>query len=98
MLTGRQIREARTLLGINRSILANKVGRMTTRVIIRAEENEDEPILSAKQDEAIRQTLDRLGVEVGPHGVRLRAKDSETLEVRTGLGYLPRRDDPEMAN
>ncbi len=92
MLTGRQIREARTLLGINRSILAHKIGRMTTRVIIRAEENEDEPTLSAEQDEAVRQTLDRLGVEVGPHGVKLRARDIEVSKAVTGLGYLPVRD------
>ena len=71
MLTGRQIREARKLLGLNRSILALRVGRITTRVIMRAEESSDEPTLSPEQDALVRQTLERLGVEVGPHGVRL---------------------------
>ena len=45
MLTGRQIREARALLGLQRSILAKKVGRITTRAIMRAEESVDEPAL-----------------------------------------------------
>ena len=71
LLTGRQIREARTLLGLTRSVLAQKVGRIATLVIMRAEENEDEPTLSPEQDALVRQTLERLGVEVGPRGVRL---------------------------
>jgi ribosome-binding protein aMBF1 (putative translation factor) len=71
MLTGRQIREARKLLGLDRSVLAQKVGRITTLAIMRAEEHEDEPTLSPEQDALVRQTLERLGVEVGPDGVRL---------------------------
>lgn len=72
MLTGRQIREARTLLKLHRSKLAAKVGRMTTLVILRAEENEDEVMLSAEHAIAIRQTLERAGVEFSQEGVRLR--------------------------
>ncbi len=68
MLTGSQIREARTLLGINRRILAHKVGRMTTLVIIRAEEHEDEPTLSPEQNTAVRQTLERFGRRVRTAG------------------------------
>ena len=71
MLTGRQIREARKLLGLDRSVLAQKFKRITTLTIMRAEENEDEPTLSPEQDALVRQTLERLGVEVGPRGVRL---------------------------
>ena len=81
MLTGRQIREARALLGLKRSILAQKVGRITTLLIMRAEEIENEPMLSAEHDAAVRQTLERLGVEFGPLGPRLRAKDGEKSEV-----------------
>ena len=71
-LTGRQIREARVLLGLKRSVLAQKVGSLTTRVIMRAEEIEREPSLSVDQDAAVRRTLERLGIEFVPDGVRLR--------------------------
>ena len=72
--TGRQIREARTLLGLTRSVLAYKVKRITTLAIMRAEEAEDESTLTADQAAAIRQTLERLGIEFTsePPGVRLR--------------------------
>ena len=75
MLTGRQIREARALLGLTRSVLAMKVGRITTRVIIRAEESEDVPALSAEHDTAIRHALERAGIEFTPDGPRLRKKE-----------------------
>ncbi len=71
ILTGRQIRQARTLLGLNRSRLSSKVGCITTLVIMRAEENEDEP-LPIDQAVAIRTTLERAGVDFSPEGVRLR--------------------------
>ena len=74
-LTGRQIREARKLLGINRSKLATKVRRITTTVIIRAEEAEDEPIAPASHAIAIRQTLEALGIEFTVHGARFRQDD-----------------------
>ena len=74
MLTGRQIREARTLLGLNRSALAQKVGRITTLALMRAEENEDEGVLSPEQAIAVRRTLERLGIQftADPPAVRLR--------------------------
>ncbi len=75
-LTGRQIRQARELLGMNHSVLAQRTRCLTTLALRRTEESEDEATLSAKQDVAVRRTLDRLGVEVGPHGVRLRVKDT----------------------
>ena len=43
MRTGRQIREARKLLVVKRIILAQKVARIATRVVVRAAEIEDEP-------------------------------------------------------
>ncbi len=72
--TGRQIREARTLLGLKRSVLAYKVKRITTLAIMRAEEAEDDSTLTADQAAAIRQTLERLGIEftTDPPGVWLR--------------------------
>ena len=70
-LTGRQIREARKLLGLQRSRLASKVGFITTLVILRAEENEDRP-LPIEQATAIRRVLERAGIEFGLEGVRLR--------------------------
>ena len=70
-LNGRQIRDARLLLGLSRSKLALKVGRMTTTVIIRAEKAIDEPV-PAENASVIRQTLERLGIEFTAHGVRLR--------------------------
>ena len=74
MLTGRQIRAARTLLGLTRSVLAQKVGRITTLVIMRAEENEDEPVL-AEHDAAIRAALERAGIKFTPDGPQLRTKE-----------------------
>ena len=72
--TGRQIRGARTLLGLKRSVLAYKIKRITTLSIMRAEEAEGELTLTADQAAAIRQTLERLGIEftTDPPGVRLR--------------------------
>ena len=75
MITGRQIREARKLLGLTRSKLATKVRRITTTVIIRAEEVEDEPVVPPSHAIAIRQTLEALGVEFAPDGPRMRKAD-----------------------
>ena len=76
-ITGRQIRQARTLLGLTRSQLASKVKCLTTLVIMRAEDDEDEPIASPEHAAAIRRTLERSGIEftVYPPGVRLRNTD-----------------------
>ncbi len=74
-ITGRPIREARTLLGLTRSRLAYKVGRMTTLVILRAEEAEDEPVASPEHAAAVRRTLERSDIQfmACPPGVRLRS-------------------------
>lgn len=71
-ITGCQIREARTLLGLTRSRLAYKVGRITTLVIMRAEEAGNEPMTSQEHAAAIRRILERAGVEFTPESVRLR--------------------------
>lgn len=74
-ITGRQIREARTLLGLTRSKLAYKVGRITTLVILRAEEAENELMASQEHAAAIQRVLERSGVRFTPEGVRLRKVD-----------------------
>ena len=75
MITGRQIREARALLRLPRSKLAPKVGTVTTLTIMREEEVDVEPPISPAQATAIRRALERAGIEIGPHGVRLRKAD-----------------------
>lgn len=84
MLTGRQIRQARQLLGLNRSRLARKVGRISTLAIARAEEAGDEPTLNPEQAAAVRQTLERLGIEFTdePPGIRLRARPTTPASQR----------------
>ena len=72
MLTGRQIREARALLGLNRSRFANLVRTVTTATIIRAEASDEEPDITVAQAEAIARALDRAGIGWGPSGVRRR--------------------------
>ena len=58
-------------MGWNRSQLAYKVKSITSVAIRRAEKFENEFILSAEQDDAIRQTLERVGIEFKAHGVIL---------------------------
>ena len=77
MITGRQIREARTLLGLHRSALAAKAKTVTTGTITRAELVDDEPPITIAQAAAIKEALERAGVEFmqdngGAAGVRLR--------------------------
>ena len=72
MITGRHLREVRTLLGLQRSRLAAKVGTVTTLTIVRAEEVDSEPPISPTHAAAIRQALESAGIEIGPHGVQLR--------------------------
>ena len=76
-ITGRQIRQARTLLGLTRSRLAYKVGRTTTLVILQAEEAGDEPVASPEHAAAIRRTLERsdIAFTACPPGVQLRSTD-----------------------
>lgn len=73
-ITGRQIRQARILLGLTRSELAYKVKCITTLVIMRAEESEDEPVASPEHATAIRRTLERAGIKftADPPGARVR--------------------------
>ena len=77
MITGRQIREARTLLGLHRSALATKAKIVTTGTITRAELVDDEPPITIAQAVAIQRTLEAAGVEFiqdngGAASVRLR--------------------------
>ncbi len=76
-LTGRQIREARILLGLQRSELAARVNGVTTATIVRAEAVDDEPPITIAQAATIKRTLETAGVEFlteddGRASVRLR--------------------------
>ena len=77
MITGRQIREARTLLSLQRNDLAAKVKTVTTATIVRAESIDDELPITIAQAAAIRSFLEAAGIEFvadddGATGVRLR--------------------------
>ena len=76
---------------MNHSVLAQRIRCLTTLALRRAEGSEDEATLSAKQDAAVRRTLERLGVEVGPHGVRMRARDNDVVDADDlhAKDYLP---------
>ena len=81
MLTGRQIRQARTLLGLTPSVLAQKTKVVTTTTVKRAEADDQRPPIAEAHMRAIQQTLEALGVEFEPDRVRLRAKAVGTSEV-----------------
>ena len=83
MLTGRQIREARRLLGLAPSKLAQKTRIVTPLTLRRAEADDHRPPIADVHMRAIRQTLEQLGVEFGPDGVRLRARDSQGSEAKS---------------
>ncbi|RYB05732.1 transcriptional regulator [Lichenibacterium ramalinae] len=73
MLTGRQIKEARSLLGLSPSQLATMTGILRPTTVKRAEAaNMKQPIADTHM-RTIRETLEALGVEFGPDGVRMRA-------------------------
>ena len=74
MIIGRQIREARALLGLSRSQLAARIRSVTTATIMRAELVDDEPPITMAQADAIQQALERAGVEFtsDPPSARLR--------------------------
>ena len=77
MLTRRQIREARTLLGLNRGRLAEQVAIATTQEIIRAEAVDEQPPITMARAAAIQSFLQAAGVKFIPEnsggpGVRLR--------------------------
>ncbi|MGI4764275.1 MAG: hypothetical protein ACRYGP_04300 [Janthinobacterium lividum] len=71
MLTGRQIREARTLLSLSPSGLAVKVRVVTTETVKRAEADAMPPIADSHL-KAIQRKLEDLGIEFTPDGPRLR--------------------------
>ncbi|RYC29210.1 transcriptional regulator [Lichenibacterium minor] len=79
MLTGRQIREARYLLGWGRVRFSQKTS--VTQAMVAAIESSDGPAwLTKEQESAIRQALEEGGVEFIPEngegpGVRLRKVD-----------------------
>ena len=75
MLTGRQIRKARALLGLQRSELAARVKTVTTATIARAETVDDEPPITVAQAAAIERTFKRAGVAFTPDGPQLRKED-----------------------
>ena len=76
-ITGRQIREARALLGLQRNALAAKVKTVTTATIARAETVDGEPPITSAQSAGIRSFFEAAGIEFLPEdedaaGVRLR--------------------------
>ena len=77
MITGRQIREARVLLGLSRNQLVARARSVTAATIMRAESVDDEAPITIAQAAAIQRTLEAAGVEFiqdngGAAGVRLR--------------------------
>ena len=74
-ITGRQIRQARTLLGLTPSILAQKTKVVTTTTVKRAEADDQRPPIAEAHMKAIRHTLEQLGVEFTQEGPRLRTGD-----------------------
>ncbi|RYB01354.1 XRE family transcriptional regulator [Lichenibacterium ramalinae] len=77
MITGRQIREARALLGLQRSQLAARVRNITTATIMRAELVDGEPPITTAQADALKEALERAGIEFtsDPPSARLRAAE-----------------------
>lgn len=76
-ITGRQIREARGLLNLQRNELAALVKTLTTATIVRAEAVDDGSAITSAQASAIRRVLERAGIEFisDPPGARLQAVD-----------------------
>ena len=70
MLTGAQIRAARTLLGWERSALAQRA-KLPLSTMVRAESVDGEPPITLAQQELIRRTLQRGGVEFTAVDVQL---------------------------
>ena len=62
-LTGRQIRQARALLGLSRKQMAAMVKLISRGTIIRAEKVDGEPQLTMPQAAAIRAFIESAGVE-----------------------------------
>ena len=81
MITGRQVREARTLLRIPRAKFAEKLGVPHT-VVKLVEMTDDDSTITVDRARQIRRALDRIGVEIctkvdGGTEVRLRMPGSQ---------------------
>ena len=63
MITGRQIREARALLGLRRYELAYRARTVATLTVKRAESVDDEPPITIAQAAAIKCALEAAGIE-----------------------------------
>ena len=74
MLTGRQIREARELLELSPSELATRIGLVRPTTVKQAEADDPWPPVDVVHLDAIQQSLEALGVEFGPDGVKLRER------------------------
>ncbi len=75
ILTGRQIRQARALLGISRTTMAATVRLISRGTIIRAEKVDGEPQLTMPQAAAIRAFIES-------SGIKLAAENGERSDVR----------------
>ena len=80
MLTGTQIRDARTLLGWSRAELSRRTS-LEIDVIDQAEEREGDAPLHHGQEVSIRRICGRAGVEVVDHPPSARSAD--TSEARS---------------
>jgi transcriptional regulator with XRE-family HTH domain len=63
MITGRQIREARALLGLQRNLLATRAKIVTTATIARAESVDDAAPITIAQAAAIQRALEAAGID-----------------------------------
>ena len=96
MLTGRQIREARALLELSPSELATRIGLVRPTTVKQAEADDPWPPVDVAHLDAIQRSLEALGVEFGPDGVRLRERESVMLtgrqmrEACEALSWSPR--------
>ena len=67
MLTGRQLKEARALLGLHRSKLAERIGIPSLTMKI-AESVDDECSVTVARARQIRSYLEQQGIEILPEG------------------------------
>jgi ribosome-binding protein aMBF1 (putative translation factor) len=75
MLTGRQIRTARQLLGWGQSLLAQRC-KLETRTIQRAESVPDEPPITFAHARVIERVLESAGVEFESGEARLQSRQA----------------------
>ena len=97
MLTGRQLREARELLGLTPSRLATRTVILTAMTIKQAEAFDGEPQITIQYLKAIRQALERAGIEFTPNATSagsslMRRRHAEVLRPprrHKGIGAAP---------